>query len=48
MVCGVADNVVAIRIRVHLIAAENVMRRDHPGRSVQPEDARIWHIVFLH
>ena len=47
IVFGVADNVVALRIRVHLIAAESVMRRDHPRRSVQPEDARMCHTVFL-
>src|SRR5206468_3424006 len=49
LICGIADDVVPIRIDVGLVTSEDTIGRDHPGRSVQLVKAwrRGRHLIFL-
>src|SRR5438093_11928577 len=40
LICGIADDVVPIRIDVGLVTSEDTIGRDHPGRTVQLVKAR--------
>ena len=46
-VSGVPDDVLVVRINVHLIADEAAIRGDHSRRSIQPVNIARWVIVFL-
>ena len=44
---SVADDVVPLRINIHLVANEGPIRRDHPWRRPQPVDIGRRHVVFF-